>query len=85
MVILAPIAAGLIQMAISRSREYDADAASAKYTGSPDGLIAGLRKLEQGVERVPMNGCLARHGAYVHPESVPEWRHDAPFLHPSLD
>jgi heat shock protein HtpX len=55
MVILAPIAAGLIQMAISRSREYDADAASAKYTGSPDGLIAGLRKLETGVERVPMN------------------------------
>jgi len=55
MVILAPIAAGLIQMAISRSREYDADAASAKYTGSPDGLIAGLRKLEMGVARVPMD------------------------------
>jgi len=55
MIILAPMAAGLIQMAISRSREYDADAASAKYTGSPDGLIAGLRKLEQGVDRVPMN------------------------------
>jgi heat shock protein HtpX len=55
MVFLAPMAAGLIQMAISRSREYDADAASAKYTGSPDGLIAGLRKLEMGVDRVPMN------------------------------
>ena len=54
MMLLAPVAAGLIQMAISRSREYDADAASAKYTGSPDGLIAGLRKLEQGVARVPM-------------------------------
>ena len=55
MMILAPIAAGLIQMAISRSREYDADAASAKYIGSPDNLINGLRKLEQGVARVPMN------------------------------
>jgi heat shock protein HtpX len=55
MVLLAPLAAGLIQMAISRSREYDADAASAKYTGSPDGLINGLRKLEMGVQRVPMN------------------------------
>jgi heat shock protein HtpX len=54
MVCLAPMAAGLIQMAISRSREYDADAASAKYTGSPDGLINGLRKLELGVEQVPM-------------------------------
>jgi len=54
MMLLAPLAAGLIQMAISRSREYDADAASAKYTGSPDGLIGGLRKLERGVEQVPM-------------------------------
>ena len=45
MMLLAPLAAGLIQMAISRSREFDADAASAKYTGSPDGLINGLRKL----------------------------------------
>jgi heat shock protein HtpX len=55
MMLLAPLAAGLIQMAISRSREYDADAASARYTGSPDGLINGLRKLETGVDRVPMN------------------------------
>jgi heat shock protein HtpX len=54
MVFLAPIAAGLIQMAISRTREYSADAAAAKYTGSPDGLINGLRKLEVGVEQVPM-------------------------------
>ncbi len=54
MVFLAPIAAGLIQMAISRTREYSADAAAAKYTGSPDGLINGLRKLELGVEQVPM-------------------------------
>ena len=55
MMILAPIAAMLIQMAISRTREFSADAASAKYLGSPDGLISGLRKLEMGVERVPMN------------------------------
>jgi heat shock protein HtpX len=55
MMILAPFAAVLIQMAISRSREFDADAASAKYTGNPDELISALGKLEQGVERVPMN------------------------------
>lgn len=54
MTLLAPLAAGLIQMAISRSREYDADAAAARYTGSPDGLINGLRKLERGVQQVPM-------------------------------
>ena len=55
MIILAPIASLLIQMAISRTREYSADAAAAQYTGTPDGLINGLRKLEQGVARVPMS------------------------------
>jgi heat shock protein HtpX len=52
--IIAPLAAMLIQMAISRSREFDADLASAKYTGEPDELISGLKKLEMGVARVPM-------------------------------
>jgi heat shock protein HtpX len=55
MIILAPIAAMLIQMAISRSREYSADQASAKYTGSPDSLISALGKLERGVEQIPMD------------------------------
>src|ERR1700694_5532508 len=54
MSILVPIAAMFIQMAISRTREFDADAASAKYIGSPDGLISALGKLEMGVQRVPM-------------------------------
>src|SRR5205085_2123299 len=55
MMIMAPFAAMLIQMAISRTREYSADAAAAKYTGSPDGLIHGLEKLERGVKRIPMD------------------------------
>jgi heat shock protein HtpX len=55
MAILAPIAAMLIQMAISRSREYDADAASAKYIGSPYPLIGGLQKLETWSKRIPMD------------------------------
>jgi heat shock protein HtpX len=54
MMILGPIAAGLIQMAISRTREFSADEASAKYTGSPDELISALQKLEMGVARDPM-------------------------------
>ena len=54
MMILAPFAALLIQMAISRSREYDADAASAKYTGTPYELISGLQKLEAYSQRIPM-------------------------------
>jgi len=55
MMILAPVAAMLIQMAISRSREYDADAASAKYVGSPYPLINGLQKLEGWSKRIPMD------------------------------
>jgi heat shock protein HtpX len=55
MLILAPFAALLIQMAISRTREYDADAASAKYTGNPNELISALQKLETYSERVPMD------------------------------
>jgi heat shock protein HtpX len=55
MILLAPIAAMLIQMAISRSREFDADAASAKYVGSPYPLIGGLQKLESWSKQIPMN------------------------------
>ena len=55
MMILAPIAAMLIQMAISRSREYDADAASAKYVGSPYPLINGLKELDNWSKRIPMD------------------------------
>jgi heat shock protein HtpX len=54
MMILAPIAAMVIQMAISRSREYEADAASAKYTSTPYELISGLQKLETYSKRLPM-------------------------------
>ena len=54
MLILAPIAAMLIQLAISRSREYDADAASAKYVGSPYPLINGLKDLDGWSKQIPM-------------------------------
>jgi len=54
-VILAPIAAALIQMAISRSREYAADARGAELAGSPEGLISALKKLEVGNRQIPMN------------------------------
>ena len=55
MMILAPIAAALIQMAISRSREFAADARGAELAGGPEGLISALRKLEVGNQRIPMN------------------------------
>ena len=65
MLILAPIAAMLIQMAISRTREYAADATAAKYTGSPDGLINGLRKLEAGSKKIPMNASPAHEHMFI--------------------
>ncbi|MGH9673082.1 MAG: M48 family metalloprotease [Bryobacteraceae bacterium] len=54
MLFLAPIAAMFIQMAISRQREYAADASAARFTGSPDGMVAALQKLETWSKRVPM-------------------------------
>lgn len=65
MLILAPIAAMLIQMAISRTREYAADAAAAKYTGSPDGLISGLSKLESWSKRIPMDASPATAHMFI--------------------
>ena len=65
MMILAPIAAMLIQMAISRSREYEADAASAKYTGTPYELISGLQKLESYSQRIPMEATPATAHMFI--------------------
>jgi len=65
MLILAPIAAMLIQMAISRSREFDADAASAKYTGTPYALISALQKLDTWSKRIPMDASPATAHMFI--------------------
>ena len=54
-IILAPIAAMLIQAAISRSREYDADAGGAGLVGNPAGLVRALQKIESAARRVPLD------------------------------
>ena len=53
-IILAPLAAALIQAAISRSREYDADAAGAALAGSPLGLVSALKKIDAASRVVPL-------------------------------
>ncbi len=56
MIILAPLAALLIQLAISRQREFAADAGAAKMAGHPFGLVQALEKLGHYAKRVPMRG-----------------------------
>ncbi len=71
MAILAPIAAMLIQMAISRAREYLADETGARFAGSPYGLANALEKLEEYSRRIPMDANPATaHMFIVNPLSA---------------
>lgn len=63
--LLSPIAAMLIQAAISRSREYKADAYGAKVSGNPLYLARALRKLELGVRRNPMDANVATENMFI--------------------
>ncbi len=65
MMILAPIAAMMIQMAISRTRENDADAASAQFTGTPYPLISALQKLDTASKQIPMEANPATSHLYI--------------------
>ena len=81
MTILAPIAATLIQLAISRSREYEADATGARMTQNPFGLAAALEKLEQANEQMPMRAPANRPSLHRQPAARVVVRR--PLLHPS--
>lgn len=66
MMIVAPIAAMLIQMAVSRSREYGADAGGAQISGDPMALADALRKLHMGAQNIPLHVNNATANATAH-------------------
>ena len=65
MVLLAPIAATIIQLAISRQREYSADATGADICGNPESLASALLRLEEGAKAVPMEVNSAAEPLYI--------------------
>jgi len=65
MMILAPLAATLIQLAISRSREYEADATGARITGNPQGLARALDKIDKWSKRIPMQVAPSMAHLYI--------------------
>ena len=65
LVILAPIAATIIQLAISRQREFSADATGAEITGNPESLASALERLEEGAKAMPMQVNQASEPLYI--------------------
>ncbi len=65
LVLLAPIAATIIQLAISRQREYSADATGAQFSGNPESLASALLRLEEGSKALPMQVNQATECLYI--------------------
>ena len=65
LVLLAPIAAMIIQLAISRQREYSADATGAEISGNPESLASALLRLEEGAKAIPMQVNQAAEPLYI--------------------
>jgi heat shock protein HtpX len=65
MVLLAPLAATIIQLSISRQREYSADAGGAELTGNPESLASALLRLEEGAKAMPMQVNQAAEPLYI--------------------
>jgi heat shock protein HtpX len=65
LVLLAPIAASIIQLSISRQREYAADAGGAEICGNPESLASALLRLEQGAQAIPMKVNQAAEPLYI--------------------
>ena len=66
MMIVAPLAAVLIQLAISRSREYEADSTGAEITGNPQGLARALDKIDKWAKQIPMQASPAMAHMFIY-------------------
>ena len=86
MAVLAPLAATMIQLAVSRTREYQADASGAHLTHHPLYLAGALRKLEAANERMPMDaGPATAHLFIVNPLSAQGMMSKLFSTHPPLE
>jgi heat shock protein HtpX len=65
LVLLAPLAATIIQLAISRQREYSADATGAEIAGNPESLASALLRLEAGAQAIPMQTAQTTEPLYI--------------------
>jgi heat shock protein HtpX len=84
--LLAPIAASLIQMAISRAREFEADRGGAEISGDPQALASALQKIQRYAQGIPLEGRRTppRNRADDDHESAVRRRHPRPLLHAPL-
>jgi heat shock protein HtpX len=85
MVIVAPLAAMLIQMAVSRSREYEADATGARLSRAPRALAAALEKIALASERIPLEAGPATAHLWIVNPLHGNWLANLFSTHPSID
>lgn len=83
--ILAPFAALLVQMAISRTREYEADHTGAELCGNPEELASALSRLQQGVQALPSQSNPAFSSLYIVKPNPSSWVVNLLSTHPPLE
>lgn len=84
-IILAPVAASVIQLAISRTREFSADAGAARLTGNPRALARALQRLESGARQMPIDGNPAFAPLLIVNFSAGDWFRSLFSTHPSTE
>jgi heat shock protein HtpX len=82
-IILAPVAASVIQLAISRTREFSADAGAARLTGNPRALASALQRLENSARQMPLDGNPAFAPLLIVSSPAGDWFRNLFSTHPS--